>query len=78
MGQAPPSGADAATVISVHPTQLYEIVLGFVMFLVLWQLRDNRRAQGWLFGLYCVLAGGERFLIEFLRVHPEHLRLVDR
>ena len=34
--------------------------------LVLWHLRD-RFAPGVLFGLYLILAGGERFLVEFIR-----------
>lgn len=72
-GVIPPPGLDAATVISVHPTQLYETALGLMMFVVLWRLRDHRHAQGWLFGLYCVLAGVERFLIDFVRVQPDHL-----
>jgi phosphatidylglycerol---prolipoprotein diacylglyceryl transferase len=74
-GENPPLGSDATTIIAVHPTQLYETALGFVMFLVLWRLRDNRHAQGWLFGSYCVLAGVERFLIEFVRVEPDRLSI---
>lgn len=74
-GEIPPLGSDPATIIAVHPTQLYETALGFVMFLVLWRLRDNRHAQGWLFGSYCVLAGVERFLIEFVRVEPDRLSI---
>ena len=58
-------------VLAVHPTQLYETVLGFVMFAVLWRLRDHRHAAGWLFGLYCVLAGVERFVIEFVRAKDD-------
>lgn len=66
-----PSGTMPTDVLSVYPTQLYEVVLGFVMFLVLWRYRDHRHAEGWLFGLYCVLAGVERFLIEFLRAKDD-------
>ena len=57
--------------LTVHPTQLYETALGFVMFLILWRLRGHKHAEGWLFGLYCVLAGLERFLIEFLRAKDD-------
>jgi phosphatidylglycerol---prolipoprotein diacylglyceryl transferase len=69
-GVTPPHGGAGNTIIAVHPTQLYETALGFVMFLILWRLRDTRRARGWLFGLYCILAGVERFLVEFVRVGP--------
>jgi phosphatidylglycerol:prolipoprotein diacylglycerol transferase len=72
-GEVPPLGSAPDTILAVHPTQLYETVFGFAMFLVLWRLRDHDHAPGWLFGLYCVLAGVERFLIEFVRVEPDHL-----
>jgi len=67
----PPLGSTPNQVLSVHPTQLYEVVLGFVMFLILWRFRDHKHAEGWLFGLYCVLAGVERFLIEFVRAKDD-------
>ena len=66
-----PAGASPNQVLSVYPTQLYEVALGFVMFLVLWRLRDHNHAEGWLFGLYCVLAGVERFIIEFVRAKDD-------
>ncbi len=68
--QLPPNTSPFSTV-SVHPTQLYETVLGFLMFAVLWRLRDHKHAEGWLFGLYCVLAGLERFVIEFFRAKDD-------
>jgi phosphatidylglycerol:prolipoprotein diacylglycerol transferase len=66
-----PAGTPPLEVISVHPTQLYETVLGFAMFAVLWRLRDHRHAEGWLFGVYLVLAGAERFFIEFFRAKDD-------
>lgn len=66
-----PAGMSPDTVLSVYPTQLFEVTLGFIMFLILWRLRDHRHAEGWLFGLYMVLAGTERFLIEFLRAKDD-------
>src|SRR5207245_10670513 len=70
-----PPGSSPNQVLSVHPTQLYEVALGFVMFLILWRLRDHKHAEGWLFGLYCVLAGVERFMIEFLRAKDDRCLL---
>lgn len=67
-----PPGTSPYQVLSVYPTQLYEVTLGFLMFLVLWRFRDHRHAEGWLFGLYCVLAGVERFIIEFFRAKDDH------
>jgi phosphatidylglycerol:prolipoprotein diacylglycerol transferase len=66
-----PEGISPGTVLAVHPTQLYETALGFIMFLVLWRFRNHRHAEGWLFGMYLVLAGAERFLIEFFRVKDD-------
>src|SRR5262249_494310 len=62
-----PPGTETSTVVAVYPTQLLEVLLGFVMFLILWRLRDHKHAEGWLFGVYCVLAGIERFIVEFYR-----------
>ena len=58
-------------VLAVHPTQLYETAMALVMFAVLWRLRDHKHAGGWLFGVYCVLAGTERFIVEFFRAKDD-------
>ena len=55
------------TTIPVHPTQLYEIVIMFIVFLFIWKIRKLDRPAGWLFSIYLILAGLERFFIEFLR-----------
>ncbi|HUO51976.1 MAG TPA: prolipoprotein diacylglyceryl transferase family protein [Gemmatimonadaceae bacterium] len=68
-----PAGAQPGTVLSVYPTQLLEVALGFLMFWVLWRMRDHRHADGWLFGVYMVLAGIERFLVEFLRAKDDRM-----
>jgi len=58
-------------VVSVYPTQLLEVVLGLGMFVILWRLRRHVHAAGWLFGVYCVLAGVERFIVEFFRAKSD-------
>jgi phosphatidylglycerol:prolipoprotein diacylglycerol transferase len=68
-----PQGTDPSKVVSVYPTQLYEVTLATIMFLILWRLRDHKHAEGWLFGVYCVLAGLERFIIEFFRAKDDRL-----
>jgi phosphatidylglycerol---prolipoprotein diacylglyceryl transferase len=50
----------------VHPTPVYETLAMGLVALVLWQLRD-RLTNGLLFALYLLLAGSERFLVEFVR-----------
>jgi phosphatidylglycerol---prolipoprotein diacylglyceryl transferase len=66
-----PPGTPPTQVVAVHPTQLYETAMGFLMFWALWRLRGHRHAEGWLFGLYCVLAGAERFVVEFFRAKDD-------
>jgi phosphatidylglycerol:prolipoprotein diacylglycerol transferase len=70
-GVAIPAGVAPATVLSVYPTQLYEVAFGLAMFAVLWRLRDHKHAEGWLFGVYCVLAGLERFVVEIFRAKDD-------
>ena len=54
------------TTEEVHPTPIYEaLAMGAVAYL-LWRLRAAFR-PGVLFALYLVLAGAERFLVEFVR-----------
>lgn len=54
------------TTDTVHPTPIYETLTMGIVALVLWRLRD-RLTGGRLFALYLVLAGAERFLVEFIR-----------
>jgi len=58
------------TDVKVHPTPIYESLAMGLVAILLWQLRD-RFAPGRLFALYLVLAGVERFLVEFVRRNPE-------
>jgi phosphatidylglycerol---prolipoprotein diacylglyceryl transferase len=64
-------GIDPATVLAVHPTQIYEAVLMLGAFMLLWSLRKTGRPIGWIFGLYLAIAGIERFLIEILRAKDD-------
>jgi phosphatidylglycerol---prolipoprotein diacylglyceryl transferase len=68
-----PRGVDPSTVITVHPTQLYEVAAMLVAFAVLWVLRKKGRPVGWLFGVYLVFAGIERFLVEIVRAKDDRL-----
>lgn len=68
-----PAGTDPNTLVAVHPTQLYEVALGLVMFGLIWRLRGHRHREGWLFGVYLVAAGVERFAVEFVRAKDDQL-----
>jgi phosphatidylglycerol---prolipoprotein diacylglyceryl transferase len=65
------AGVDPATVLAVHPTQLYEVAAMLIVFAVLWSLRKRGRPIGWLFGLYLIFAGAERFLVEIVRAKDD-------
>ncbi len=66
-----PPGTDPGAVLAVHPTQLYEVVLMLLAFAVLWRLRLRARPIGWIFGVYLVCAGLERFIIEIFRAKDD-------
>lgn len=52
---------------TVHPTQLYESLSMGAVFLILRKLSKARKPDGWLFAIYLLLSGTERFLVEFIR-----------
>jgi len=66
-------GTDPSTVLTVHPTQLYEVASMLIVFAILWVLRRRGKPVGWLFGVYLVFAGIERFLVEILRAKDDRL-----
>ncbi len=60
--------------LPVHPTQLYEAFFNFIVFIILikW-VRPRLKKRGSAFALYLIIAGSERFLLEFIRINPEAL-----
>ena len=66
-----PEGTDPSTVLAVHPTQLYEVTIMLLVFALLWTLRTRERGTGWLFGVYLMLAGLERFFVEIFRAKDD-------
>ncbi len=65
-GMSFPKGLPPTT-DTVHPTQLYETLIMGLIFAYLWSIRKRNYKTGYLFSLYLILAGTERFMIEFLR-----------
>ena len=58
----------------LHASQLYESLLeGFVLFAILWWFTAKPRPYMAVSGLFLVLYGTFRFLIEFVRVPDAHL-----
>jgi len=62
----PPTPPDAL----VQPTPVYEFLFSLALAWVLWRLGSKARPIGWLTGVYLVLSGVGRFLVEFVRVNP--------
>ena len=58
--------------VPVYPTPIYEIAMCLVIFGILWSLRRHLKAPGLIFGVYLMLNGIERFLIEQIRVNPPY------
>jgi phosphatidylglycerol:prolipoprotein diacylglycerol transferase len=56
----------------VYPTSVYESLLAFVFFAILWKIRAHRFRAGWLFCLYLVMNGTTRFFIEKIRVNSKY------
>jgi predicted O-methyltransferase YrrM len=58
----------------VHPTPIYEFLVGLVIFLYLWKLGSKSlrkpRPQGEVIAEYFIWTGLARFLVEFIRINP--------
>lgn len=58
--------------IPVFPTPLYEIIMCLALFAVLWFIRKKINIPGMIFGIYLIMNGVERFLIELIRVNTKY------
>ena len=54
----------------VQPTPVYELLFSLVVFWILWKLGEKHKPIGWLTGMYLLLSGIGRFLVEFVRINP--------
>jgi len=53
-----------------HPSQLYEALFClflFILMIYLWKYKRHVLPQGFMFGLFCVLLFGQRFIGEFFK-----------
>jgi len=56
----------------VHPTPIYEVLLFFGLFLLIWSIRKREGPDaGWLFLVYLIGTGVIRFFLEYVRTTPE-------
>ncbi|MFA4923356.1 MAG: prolipoprotein diacylglyceryl transferase [Ignavibacteriaceae bacterium] len=54
----------------LHPTPIYEFIIGVIIFYILWQLRKKDYHNGILFMIYLIFSGFARFFVEFIRLNP--------
>lgn len=54
----------------LHPVQIYESLLNYVLFVVLWNLRDKVKYDGQLFLYYLIGFSINRGIVEFFRTNP--------
>jgi phosphatidylglycerol---prolipoprotein diacylglyceryl transferase len=54
------------------PTPLYEVVMSFILFFILWGLRKKIKTGGVLFSIYLIMNGVERLLIEQIRINTKY------
>lgn len=73
-GMAYPNGLVPTNEI-VHPAPVYETLASVAAFFMLWRLRKKYPQIGAIFGLYLILAGIERLLVEFIRINPLYMGL---
>ena len=60
--------------VARHPSMLYEAALeGIVLFLILWWYSATSRATGRVSGVFLMLYGLFRFMVEFVRVPDAHI-----
>jgi phosphatidylglycerol:prolipoprotein diacylglycerol transferase len=70
------SNFNPGDIITVYPTQIIESIIGFGIFIFLWKKREKIVTQGSLFFTYLIIAGMERFFIEFIRLNPKYIWIV--
>jgi phosphatidylglycerol---prolipoprotein diacylglyceryl transferase len=58
--------------VPVFPTPFYETIACSLLFLLLWSIRKRIKTPGVIFGIYLILNGLERFIIEKIRVNTTY------
>ncbi len=53
-----------------HPAPVYETIICSLFFIILWKNRVRLSTDGQVFYSYLILAGVERFSVEFFRLNP--------
>ncbi|MDD8017599.1 MAG: prolipoprotein diacylglyceryl transferase [Bacteroidota bacterium] len=59
--------------IPCHPTPIYELIICSAFFFYMWKNKEKWTTDGKMFFVYLLLAGTERFSVEFLRLNPRFM-----
>ena len=61
-------------IISVHPTQIYEMLLYFSFFYLIMKYKNSINFfKGSIFSIYLITGGFSRFVVEFLRTNERYM-----
>ncbi len=58
--------------LPVFPTPFYEVLMGMAIFAFLWSIRSKINIPGFMWSIYLIFNGLERFLIESIRVNSKY------
>ncbi|MGD9570075.1 MAG: prolipoprotein diacylglyceryl transferase [Sedimentibacter sp.] len=54
----------------LHPAQVYEFILDYILFIILWRRSYNKKFEGELFAIYLISFPIIRGIVEFFRINP--------
>lgn len=54
----------------LHPAQIYEFILDYILFIFLWRRSYNKKFDGELFAIYLISFPIIRGIVEFFRINP--------
>ncbi len=54
----------------VHPVQMYEFILDYILFVILWRRSFKKKFEGELFVIYIIAFPIIRGIVEFFRINP--------
>ncbi|EKQ51897.1 prolipoprotein diacylglyceryl transferase [Clostridium sp. Maddingley MBC34-26] len=54
----------------LHPAQVYEFILDYILFIVLWRRSYKKKFEGELFVIYLIAFAIIRGIVEFFRINP--------
>jgi prolipoprotein diacylglyceryl transferase len=54
----------------LHPAQVYEFILDYILFIILWRRSYKKKFEGELFIIYLIAFAIIRGIVEFFRINP--------